>query len=1024
MRRRSSIETLYELLAKRKRRRKLRPSVQVAESNEFEAGLLERLVGYYLACLRYYQPLQYSFRADDYHLYHELDESPIGSSDQDGYASAVEGLLRYSGHLTGGGQRLELCYSDLVVVEIKIVNAERVNVVHPLILYPYRQFDDEVGIDWAMPIVNSAGLAVFDGIDEAAAAAEAEELTAELRRVAAEDEMSASEVVFEYRPDWQLVQEAGRVRRQLARVAGGGLYQRHTLCLVENSPYTRSLEQELSLLPGLEGVGETALGAVLSSVSGVDEESDSVKKPEVLSVLESNLEQGSAVEAALRDRLVVIQGPPGTGKSQVIAQTIINAVHDGQTVLFVSKNNQAVDVVERRINKLSTRPILFRVGPGRVKSQIAGYLRAHLDPPEFKSVDRMRLAALISRLRRAEGRSQGRLESYSEGRSRAVELEAVVDSGDPREFESLPTWMVSRLWSLLDRDARLDKGADWWSRVPERLVLDSLLQVARVWGVRVGGLSDDADLRQELLERVEVESNLRELTRIKRGLSRSSLVDRVRVSNVYRSRLVKQGGIYWPVYVSLRLSRLRREVRQGVVDMMAYLRLGWSSPDSIFDLMRLGPGSSPIPAWATTLLSLRRSMPLESGLFDVVIFDEASQCDIASALPALARARRAVVIGDPKQLPHITPHGLMHEKVLLQSYGLSSKLARWGYTNNSLFDLLQSSVPLSQVKLLRDHHRSHPDVVEFSNQHFYGGLLRVKTNQSKLRLSPDLCGVAWSDTGSTRLERPAGGSALNVKEAKSVLREIERVLGYDAEVSIGVVTPFRAQAEYIERMIIKDLGDYLITTGRIKVGTVHTFQGDERDVVVFSPVVAEGITEGQIRFISAAGNLFNVAITRAKSRFVVVGDLVYARASQTPFYTSFAEYIVKLNRPKPKHELKLVTPSREMKTLLSLASQSLLDASDLDRLDRSVFSWPEFKIAGFEVVSLEVGLGKLVVLLDRFEAVTSSRDFDELVDFISSRLEDGSEVLAAARFELEGLLDLVEARARRAVEALVRSLSD
>lgn len=167
-----------------------------------------------------------------------------------------------------------------------------------------------------------------------------------------------------------------------------------------------------------------------------------------------------------------------------------------------------------------------------------------------------------------------------------------------------------------------------------------------------------------------------------------------------------------------------------------------------------------------------------------------------------------------------------------------------------------------------------------------------------------------------------------------------------------------------------------------------------------------------------------MAITRAKSRFVVVGDLVYARASQTPFYTSFAEYIVKLNRPKPKHELKLVTPSREMKTLLSLASQSLLDASDLDRLDRSVFSWPEFKIAGFEVVSLEVGSGKLVVLLDRFEAVTSSRDFDELVDFISSRLEDGSEVLAAARFELEGLLDLVEARARRAVEALVRSLSD
>jgi superfamily I DNA and/or RNA helicase len=61
-----------------------------------------------------------------------------------------------------------------------------------------------------------------------------------------------------------------------------------------------------------------------------------------------------------------------------------------------------------------------------------------------------------------------------------------------------------------------------------------------------------------------------------------------------------------------------------------------------------------MPGWAVTSLSAKGRVPFESGLFDLVVIDEASQCDIASVLPLLFRAKRAVIIGDPQQLRHIS----------------------------------------------------------------------------------------------------------------------------------------------------------------------------------------------------------------------------------------------------------------------------------------------------------------------------------------------------------------------------------
>jgi len=109
--------------------------------------------------------------------------------------------------------------------------------------------------------------------------------------------------------------------------------------------------------------------------------------------------------------------------------------------------------------------------------------------------------------------------------------------------------------------------------------------------------------------------------------------------------------------------------------------------------------------------------------------------------------------------------------------------------------------------------------------------------------------------------------------------------------AIGVVTPFSAQANKIRTLVHQDaeLARQLASLEFV-VDTVHGFQGDERDVMFFSPVVSMGIGESALRFLKSHGNLFNVAITRARSELVVVGDRQACLDSDIGYLASFAEY--------------------------------------------------------------------------------------------------------------------------------------
>jgi hypothetical protein len=303
------------------------------------------------------------------------------------------------------------------------------------------------------------------------------------------------------------------------------------------------------------------------------------------------------------------------------------------------------------------------------------------------------------------------------------------------------------------------------------------------------------------------------------------------------------------------------------------------------------------PIWAITNLTARTNFPLESGLFDLLIIDEASQCDIPSAIPLIYRAKKVVIIGDPNQLRHVASLRDGLDRILGEKYHIG--LEAFSYKATSLYDLGERSVGLHPGPiLLNEHYRSDPRIIDFSNKEFYGNKLIIKTDLTQRGYEKSFLnqygGIHWVNVKGN-YERPRSGrSAFNSKELEQLEVLVPKILkslddnGY-SKATLGIVTPFRAQ----ENRINDWLGSAYGTTERITSGTAHQFQGDECDVIIFSPVLSSGISNGTLNWLETTYNLLNVAITRARVNLIILGDFDYCdqELKSHSVYSHLAKYV-------------------------------------------------------------------------------------------------------------------------------------
>ena len=199
------------------------------------------------------------------------------------------------------------------------------------------------------------------------------------------------------------------------------------------------------------------------------------------------------------------------------------------------------------------------------------------------------------------------------------------------------------------------------------------------------------------------------------------------------------------------------------------------------------------------------------------------------------RCKSVVVIGDPKQLRHISILRKQQDIQLMTKHDVFENFTGWNYSNVSFFDLAKGYCSPNDIINLKDHHRSHAQIINFSNKQFYGENLRIATRYENLRTLKDKKpAVRWIDlAGETKIP-PSGGGAFNNLEIDKIIKYLNDLIfkkGYKG--SIGIVSPFRAQINYIRQSITNDEIVLKVLNSRDFIcDTVHIFQGDERDLMI------------------------------------------------------------------------------------------------------------------------------------------------------------------------------------------------
>ena len=282
-----------------------------------------------------------------------------------------------------------------------------------------------------------------------------------------------------------------------------------------------------------------------------------------------------------------------------------------------------------------------------------------------------------------------------------------------------------------------------------------------------------------------------------------------------------------------------------------------------------------IPVWIMPLHDLWNTVEAEADLFDTIIIDEASQAGL-DALPLLLLGKRVVVIGDDKQN---SPQAVGVDRAVVRQQ-IEGLLGDFPFRDSfqpesSLFDHARLAFD-SQVTL-REHFRCVPEIIRFSNTHFYEQKL-VPLRQPDPGSLPPLVTVFVPEAHCSG----SGTRIRNEAEAEAIVETICRLVrdeAYEGK-SMGVIAlQGKGQADFVERRLAERLTPREIEQRRLVCGEPAGFQGDERDVIFLSLVVADNHNfMAQTR--AEAERRYNVAMSRAKDQAWLFHSVPASRLSQ------------------------------------------------------------------------------------------------------------------------------------------------
>jgi hypothetical protein len=560
--------------------------------------------------------------------------------------------------------------------------------------------------------------------------------------------------------------------------------------------------------------------------------------------------QRAVVRRTRAEPVVVVSGAPGNGKSHTLVAAALDTVDRGGSVLVATQSAHAAQVLGDLLRRHpGPAPVLFGDAERReaIAAELAGGAAAGADEAQLRADDEAVAAA------------RARVAAVHAGIVAALDTERLAGT--------LPDWQP--LLAALDHDApalftpdadhpaarralaaTTRPGDGWWPRWRRARAGGRLRKLA---GAAPGVPLDRLRAALDAAGAVRAAARLAatggtDLTPTWRALTEADDALAAAVGTAMRHRATSA-------------RRWDPDARRAAGGLGAALRAGRNRRRELLAELDAAALVRALPLWVGTVADTEDLLPPVAGMFDLVVLDEAAHIDQIRAAPVLARARRALVAGDPRQLRFVSFVADVDVTTALRRHGLAHRTDRLDVRRSSAYDVATGAAPVSW---LGEHHRSAPHLIGFSARRFYDDRLEPVTRHPRNDRADVIDVVTVADA--------TVADGVNRAEVDAAL-DLVRALATDPPAGgIALVSPFRAQADALEAALLAGYDVTEIERLGLRTGTVHAFQGSEADVVIASLGLVDGDPPARHRFV-AEPNLFNVLVTRARRRLTVVTAL-------------------------------------------------------------------------------------------------------------------------------------------------------
>ncbi|AZO94550.1 AAA domain-containing protein [Halocella sp. SP3-1] len=610
----------------------------------------------------------------------------------------------------------------------------------------------------------------------------------------------------------------------------------------EISQYTNTDDESESFLKKeYEKLKFISPRSILSSYINKDHLKTSSYKNKIIFPFKFNLSQKQALKNALKNNISIIEGPPGTGKTQTILNIIANLVIQDKTVAVVSGNNAAVQNVRDKLEAKKYNFFVASLGKYKNKEKFFNKLPKFDVPANWKSEIEENI--LLKKINKLNKRIDYLLDLNNKKAKMQQKLSAYI--------------MEKQHFDVYYENQRISeiKQLSFYRKTPEKIIsflVDNYFAKEKKKSYSIFyklkilfkyGFSDFKNLKTK---EMDIILNLqREYYELKIDFLEKGIENlQNQLKNCLFDKLIKQHEEYSIALFKHKLYKKYHSKKKINLNIHTYKK-------------NFNEFINNFPVILSTTHSLRNCIP-ENYLFDYMIIDESSQVDLLSGALALSCCKNVIIVGDMRQLPQIVDDSIQDK---IKNYKIEDTYNYFKHNIlSSMYFLYKEK--LSKV-ILREHYRCHPKIIEFCNQKYYDGELIPFTKEDENDDSLILYRTSKGNHMRT-VTRGEKKGKFNQREIDVTVEEIleNPILCTGNNLDIGFTTPYRKQVEKANSVLNKE----------IECDTIHKYQGREKEIMIMSTVLDKThFGKIGISFVDDPCKI-NVAVSRAKKRFVLVTD--------------------------------------------------------------------------------------------------------------------------------------------------------